>query len=117
IQPNQPKKLDVDIWFSAEDRGKIYQQVITDEKYQDYKYILDISTTGAGKSHHIGTLEPSNLEADKLFYISNEHRNPTTPTIEAKYPPYKEDTFSQSKFRSRFCCHYITLSACQTERL
>ncbi|MFM6022703.1 MAG: hypothetical protein ACKPER_07240, partial [Dolichospermum sp.] len=73
IQPNQPKKLDVDIWFSAEDRGKIYQQVITDEKYQDYKYILDISTTGAGKSHHIGTLEPSNLKATKLFYISNEH--------------------------------------------
>ncbi|MFM6672723.1 MAG: hypothetical protein ACKPJO_21730, partial [Dolichospermum sp.] len=85
IQPNQPTELDVDIWFSAEDRGKIYQQVITDEKYQDYKYILDISTTGAGKSHHIGTLEPSNLEADKLFYISNEHRNPTTPTIEANY--------------------------------
>ncbi|MFM6816570.1 MAG: hypothetical protein ACKPKB_10185, partial [Dolichospermum sp.] len=99
IQPNQPKKLDVDIWFSAEDRGKIYQQVITDEKYQDYKYILDISTTGAGKSHHIGTLEPSNLEADKLFYISNEHRNPTTPTIEANYTdlPARNDGLYQDE--------------------
>lgn len=85
IQSNQPKKLDVDIWFNPEDRGKIYQQIATDEKYQKYKYILDNSTTGSGKTHHIGTLEPHNLKADKLFYISNEHRNPTTPTIEQNY--------------------------------
>ncbi|MFM6671455.1 MAG: hypothetical protein ACKPJO_15210, partial [Dolichospermum sp.] len=82
IQPNQLTALDVDIWFGAEDRGNVYQRIATD---QDYKYILDISTTGAGKSHYVGILKPSDLKATKLFYISNEHRNPTTPTIEANY--------------------------------
>ncbi len=82
-QDNKP--ADVDIWFSSQDRDKIYQEIATKEKYQDYKYILDTSAAGSGKSHYIGTLEPSDLKAAKLWYISNDHRNPTTSTIESNY--------------------------------
>ncbi|WP_353933315.1 PriCT-2 domain-containing protein (plasmid) [Okeanomitos corallinicola TIOX110] len=82
-QDNKP--ADVDIWFSSQDRDKIYQEIATDEKYHDYKYILDTSAAGSGKSHHIGTLEPSDLKAAKLWYISSDHRNPTTSTIESNY--------------------------------
>lgn len=77
--------LDVDIWFDASDRKKVYQEIATDEKYQDYDCILDVSSAGSGKSHTVGTFEPSDFGASKLFYISNEHRNPTTPTIEENF--------------------------------
>lgn len=77
--------LDVDIWFDASDRKKVYQEILTSKKYQDYDYILDISSAGSGKSHTVGTFEPSDFGGSKLFYISNEHRNPTTPTIETSF--------------------------------
>lgn len=77
--------LDVDIWFDASDRKKVYQEILTSEKYQDYDCILDTSSAGSGKSHTAGTFEPSDFGASKLFYISNEHRNPTTPTIEENF--------------------------------
>jgi hypothetical protein len=77
--------LDVDVWFDASDRKKVYQEILTSEKYQDYDCILDTSSAGSGKSHTAGTFEPSDFGASKLFYISNEHRNPTTPTIETNF--------------------------------
>jgi predicted XRE-type DNA-binding protein len=82
---SQDRDNNVDIWFSSQDRGTIYQEIATDEKYQEYKYVLDTSAAGSGKSHHIGTLEPSDLKAAKLWYISSDHRNPTTSTIESNY--------------------------------
>jgi hypothetical protein len=47
------------------------------------KFILDISHTGAGKSHHVGLLTPDIFGVNTLYYLSNDHRNPTTATIEA----------------------------------
>lgn len=47
------------------------------------KFILDISHTGAGKSHHVGLFTPDIFGVNTLYYLSNDHRNPTTATIEA----------------------------------
>ncbi|WP_414529527.1 PriCT-2 domain-containing protein [Nodularia chucula] len=46
------------------------------------KFILDISHTGAGKSHHVGLFTPDIFGVNTLYYLSNDHRNPTTATIE-----------------------------------
>jgi predicted XRE-type DNA-binding protein len=45
------------------------------------KVILDRSATGSGKSYDSGNLDPDDLGAKKLIYGSNDHRNPTTPTL------------------------------------
>ena len=46
------------------------------------KYILDSSGTGSGKSYDAGDLQPSDFDCEKIFYISNDSRNPTTPTLQ-----------------------------------
>lgn len=46
-----------------------------------FKYILDTSGTGSGKSHDAGTATPDLFDADQLFYITDQARNPTTPTL------------------------------------
>ena len=46
------------------------------------KYIFDSSGTGSGKSFDAGRLQPSDFDCEKIFYISNDSRNPTTPTLQ-----------------------------------
>ncbi|MEO1184098.1 MAG: PriCT-2 domain-containing protein, partial [Cyanobacteria bacterium J06636_27] len=46
------------------------------------KYIFDSSGTGSGKSYDAGSLQPSDFDCEKIFYISNDSRNPTTPTLQ-----------------------------------
>lgn len=46
------------------------------------KYIFDSSGTGSGKSFDAGSLQPSDFDCEKIFYISNDSRNPTTPTLQ-----------------------------------
>lgn len=46
------------------------------------KYIFDSSGTGSGKSYDAGRLQPSDFDCEKIFYISNDSRNPTTPTLQ-----------------------------------
>lgn len=43
------------------------------------KYILDRSGTGSGKSYDAGMLK------ERVFYVSNEHRNPTVKTLQDWY--------------------------------
>ena len=46
-----------------------------------YHYLLDNSGTGGGKSHNAGEARPQLFEADQLFYMTEQARNPTTPTL------------------------------------
>lgn len=47
-----------------------------------YRYVLDASQTGTGKSHDSGNCDPEMFGARQLIYVSNQHRNPTTDTLE-----------------------------------
>jgi hypothetical protein len=51
----------------------------------NYKYILDRSAPGLGKSHSAGIALPAAFNSEKLWYISNDHRNPTTSVIQSNY--------------------------------
>lgn len=50
-----------------------------------YRYILDKSAPSLGKSHAAGIALPDAFGAEKLWYISADHRNPTTGVIESNY--------------------------------
>lgn len=43
--------------------------------------ILDSSDMGTGKSYNAGQVTPMMLGASQVIYISNDHRNVTTPTL------------------------------------
>ncbi|MEM6399790.1 MAG: hypothetical protein AAF757_06090, partial [Cyanobacteria bacterium P01_D01_bin.116] len=47
-----------------------------------FQYIFDSSGTGSGKSYDAGRLQPSDFGASQIFYVSNDSRNPTTPTLQ-----------------------------------
>lgn len=55
-------------WKHAQDNGS--------------RYILDLSQTGSGKSYDSGNADPEMFGARQLIYVSNQHRNPTTDTLE-----------------------------------
>lgn len=50
-----------------------------------YHDILDSSGTGTSKSYDAGCAEPGRFDVDRIWYFSQDHRNPTTPTVEANY--------------------------------
>jgi hypothetical protein len=61
-------------------------------KQKGWKYVLDTSTTGTGKTHDVGEMRPNDFftveqEEDnhKLFYLTKSSRNPTTETIEQNF--------------------------------
>ena len=70
--------LDVDIWFTSNQRTHTYINAVK----SGHKFILDLSHAGAGKSHTVGEFMPEQFGVNMLFYLSNEHRNPTVATIE-----------------------------------
>jgi len=63
--------------YSEEDRLATWKQA----SEQDYRYILDNSQPGTGKSHDSGLLSPAGFAAERAFYISNDRRNSTVPTL------------------------------------
>jgi hypothetical protein len=81
LKQSSRSNLDVDIWFDSANRLETYNQTIQSGK----KYILDMSSAGAGKSNFVGETIPEWLQVNKLWYISSEHRNPTTKSIEENY--------------------------------
>ncbi len=70
-------------------------------KKQGYKYALDTSGTGSGKSFDAGIATPELFAVRQLIYASAEHRNPTTPTLkswvdlEARHDGLCRDEFSK----------------------
>lgn len=49
---------------------------------QGYRYILDTSPPGSGKSYDSGCVEPELFQAKQIIYASDQHRNPTVTTLE-----------------------------------
>lgn len=47
------------------------------------KYVLVNDATGCGKSYHAGMVTPEQFEAGGIAYVSGEHRNPSTPTLQS----------------------------------
>ncbi|GAP99603.1 hypothetical protein [Leptolyngbya sp. NIES-2104] len=66
--------------YDSCDRQQVWQRAID----QGYQYILDQSGTGSGKSYTAGQLTPETFGVRQLFYVSNDHRNPTTETLQSE---------------------------------
>ena len=49
------------------------------------KFVLLGDQVGFGKSTFIGKLNPQDINAEHLYYLSPTHRNPSTPEIAANY--------------------------------
>jgi hypothetical protein len=60
---------------------KIYDRSDRLSLWSSSKNILDTSPTGSGKSHDAGTLTPDMLGVKDIFYITNDPRNVSTPTL------------------------------------
>lgn len=48
---------------------------------QGYKYILDVSPPGTGKSYDSGLVTPELFGVQQVIYLSDQHRNPTVETL------------------------------------
>jgi hypothetical protein len=73
---------------------------------EGYRYVLDQSGTGAGKSHDTGQLQPEDFAVRQLMYFSGSHYNPTTATLKEWSDLHgrhngltREDTASVSRLR------------------
>ena len=74
LSPAKPEALKYDLG----DRQNVWQAA-----YQlGYRHVLDTSDTGTGKSFDTGLLIPEMFDARQIIYVSSEHRNPTTPTLQ-----------------------------------
>jgi hypothetical protein len=62
-----PLNRDKAVLYAPKDRVKFLA-----ESAHKYRYVLDVSPPGSGKSHSV-----PGLPFEKLTYISNDHRNPT----------------------------------------
>jgi hypothetical protein len=60
---------------------KIYDRSNRLSLWSSRKNILDTSPTGSGKSHDAGLLTPDMLGVKDIFYVTNDPRNVTTPTL------------------------------------
>ena len=79
-KPN-PKEAPDQTFQDANQRLTVWQDAIN----QGYKYILDTSAPGLGKSHAAGIALPDAFCVEKIWYLANDHRNPTTGIIESNY--------------------------------
>lgn len=61
--------------------AKIYDRSERLSLWKEGKYILDTSPTGSGKSYDAGTATPDKLGVNDIFYITNDPRNVSTPTL------------------------------------
>jgi len=61
--------------------AKIYDRSNRLNEWSSRKNILDTSPTGSGKSYDAGTSTPDKLGVNDIFYITNDPRNVSTPTL------------------------------------
>lgn len=64
-----------------EDRLAVWQRAVA----KGWQHILDRSAPGLGKSHAVGEALPEDFGLKHLWYLANDHRNPTTLTVEQNY--------------------------------
>jgi hypothetical protein len=77
------------IIFNNGDRLALYNEAYE----KGYKHLLDTTPTGHFKSHDAGNINLETFGIDpndkdnktRIFYLSPEHRNPTTATVETNY--------------------------------
>lgn len=66
------------VQYAAGDRLQTWQQGIK----QGYRFVLDLSPPGSGKSFDSGRVDPAAFEGIRqVIYVSDEHRNPTVETL------------------------------------
>jgi hypothetical protein len=63
--------------YESDDRIPTWQTLYN----QGYKYILDVSSPGTGKSHDSGKVTPEDFGVTQIIYLSDQHRNPTVETL------------------------------------
>ncbi len=76
-----PKEAPDETFQDANQRLTVWQIAVL----RGYKYILDNSAPGLGKSHAAGIALPKAFGTEKLWYLAIDHRNPTTRVIESNY--------------------------------
>jgi len=69
------------IRFAAGQRLTLIKELVA----LGYHDILDSSGTGTSKSYDAGLAQAALFDVDRIWYLSQDHRNPTTPTVEANY--------------------------------
>jgi hypothetical protein len=80
--PEQYKQLNCPkIRYKQKQRKQFWQET----QSVGWQHVLDNSAPGVGKSHDAGCAKPDNFGIEKLFYLSADHRNPTTMTVEENY--------------------------------
>jgi hypothetical protein len=63
--------------YQEGDRLPTWQQA----QAKGYRYILDTSAPGAGKSYDSGCVTPETFGITQVIYLSDQHRNPTVETL------------------------------------
>ncbi|MFA9201932.1 MAG: hypothetical protein ACEQSC_00070 [Candidatus Nanopelagicaceae bacterium] len=77
IEAVKPVECGVKEYSNSRELKAILEQAIRD----DVQYVHDKSECGSGKSHGLGGMEnPSEIK--QLIYVNNNHRKPTTQSIE-----------------------------------
>jgi hypothetical protein len=77
----EPKEAPDQLFQDANQRLQIWQ----DAAARGYRYILDTSPPGLGKSYTAGVALPDAFGVQKLWYLARDHRNPTTGLVESNY--------------------------------
>lgn len=77
VEPKLSGATQTAIEYQSGERLDVWKEA----RKQGYKYILDSSSTGTGKSYDAGRATTELLGASQLIYASAEHRNPTTSTL------------------------------------
>jgi hypothetical protein len=63
--------------YNPGDRLQTWQQA----RASGYRYILDTSAPGTGKSYDSGRVTPGAFNLTQVIYLSDQHRNPTVETL------------------------------------
>lgn len=92
VQEDSPK-----IIFAPGQRPVLLQEAV-EKGFHD---ILDTSHPGTHKTTDAGNARPAALCVEKLWYFTQQSRNPATPSIEQNYPPLavRNDGFVADKER------------------
>lgn len=66
-------------------RGVTPQEIWLEAVAKGWQHILDSSAPGLGKSFAAGRATATSFGVKQLWYLSSDHRNPTTLTVEQNY--------------------------------
>jgi len=67
-----------DVEYAPGERLETWKRAMAD----GYQFVLEASSTGLGKSWDSGNAEPSEFDVKRVHYLSPEHRNPSTQTLD-----------------------------------